>query len=131
MSHNSNIKMAIVNESEYLRRKIISYVEEAGFYVVGHARNVEEGMTLSVTSDANLFIIDVLMQGESGLYLLKALSDNNYKGHSIAMSSLLTDNIVIEAIRNGAVDFLKKPFGKQELIRIIEAIDYRMKGEKG
>ena len=38
------------------------------------------------------------------------------------MSSLNTENIVIESISNGAIDFLPKPFEKDDLIRAIQKV---------
>ena len=127
---NSNLKIVVVDDSNYLRKNIVNTLEDEGFNVVGQAGNAEEGIKLCVTIKANLFIIDILMPKRSGLDLLSAMFENKFEGHAIIMSSLSTDKIIFETFRSGAVDFLRKPFGRNELIRSVENIDLRIKKDK-
>jgi FixJ family two-component response regulator len=39
------------------------------------------------------------------------------------MSSLNIESIVIESISNGAIDFLQKPFEREDLIKAVEKIE--------
>ena len=126
----SHLDIVVVDDSDYLRRYIASTLENENFHVAGQASSAEEGMRLSVTSDANLFIVDILMPQKSGFDLLQAMLENNYRGYVIITSFLNTDNVVIEAFRNGAVDFLRKPILKEELIKSIKKIDRRIKEGK-
>ena len=126
----SSLEIVIVDDSAYLRRYISNTLEEAGFYIVGQAANAEEGIRLSATSSANLFIVDILMPKKSGIDLLQAMSENNYKGYFIVTSSLTTDNIVVEAFRCGAIDFLRKPFERDSLIKSVKKVSLLSKGEK-
>jgi len=63
------------------------------------------------------------MPGSSGLQLAQRLNENKFKGAVIMMSSLTTESVMIEALSVGAVDFLKKPFSPQELLKAVEKIE--------
>ena len=127
---NSSLEIVVVDDSDYLRRYISNTLEDAGFQVVGQAASAEEGIKLSATSNANLFIVDVLMPQKSGIDLLRAMSENNYKGYAIMTSSLSTDNVIVEAFRSGAVDFLRKPLDRDGLIKSVEKVNLLLEEEK-
>jgi len=42
------------------------------------------------------------------------------------MSSLRMENIVLESISSGAIDFLSKPFGADDLIKSVEKIEFEL-----
>ena len=77
-------------------------------------------MQITGTSDVNLYLIDVVMPDASGIELAKVISDKNAKASIIMMSSLNMENIVLESISSGAIDFLSKPFNADELIKSVE-----------
>lgn len=115
-----DLSVAVVDHSVHTRREVARVLEEEGFRVAGQAGSTEEGMKLSAASGANLFLVEVLMPKKSGLALLAAMLDGGYKGRVVMMSDLSTDNVVIEAIGAGANDFLRKPFGRADLVRCVE-----------
>lgn len=115
--------VVVVDDSEFTRKKIISDLDKNGITVVGEAGTAEKAMEVAATTDANIFIIDIVMPQISGLELTKALTDKfRSKISVIAISSLTTESVVIDAISNGALDFLSKPVDINDLISSIAKI---------
>lgn len=124
--NNESLKIAVVDDATFSRRNIISILEDNGFNVVGEAGSAEEAMKVHVNSSPNLFLIDVIMPNRSGLELAKVLSENNYQGEFIMMSSLDSQTILIESISHGAIDFLVKPFETDQLLKAIKKAEERI-----
>ncbi len=97
-------------------------LEGAGFKVAGTAHSAASALELMANTGANLFIIDVVMPGVSGIALAKTITEKRSDAAIIMTSSLSTESVVIDAISNGAMDFLKKPFSPQELIDSVEKL---------
>ena len=87
-------------------------------------------MSLSTTTDANLFLIDVVMPERSGLELAQTLTENLSGIYIVMMSSLNLEQIVLESISSGAVDFLPKPFDPIDLIKAVEKIEMEIEKDQ-
>jgi DNA-binding NtrC family response regulator len=95
-----------------------------GFNVVGVASSAEEAIQIAHGTKANLIFIDVVMPEISGLELTKHFQEKQTGDrYLIMMSSLNIESIVIESISNGAIDFLQKPFEREDLIKAVEKIE--------
>ena len=121
MSSNK-IRIVVVDDSEFSRQTTVEILGEAGFDVVGSFGSAEEALQFIKVSEADLYLIDVVMPEMSGIELAKEVSGLMSENRIIMMSSLNTENIVIESISNGAIDFLPKPFEKDDLIRAVQKV---------
>ena len=114
------LKIVVVEDSNLARKAIIDTLEQEGFEIVGEAPSAEEAMTLLQSSGCNCLIIDIVMPEISGIELAQALNELKNKVTIIMMSSLKQEDIIIESIAVGAVDFLQKPFEKETLIKSVK-----------
>ena len=125
------LRIAVVDDSEYSRKSIVEILEGEGYNVVGQGASAEEGISVGASTGANLYIIDVIMPERSGLEMAKVISEKGSLGgvNIIMMSSLNMESIIIESISSGAIDFLPKPFGPEDLLKTIRKIEQdRLKG---
>ncbi|MBG6145308.1 response regulator [Roseibium album] len=94
-----------------------------------------EGYVVETFSDGDTFIqsasksapacvmLDVHMPGRSGIEILKALNAENYPAPIFIISGQGDIPMAVEAIRNGAFDFIEKPFSAETVLdRVKEAI---------
>ena len=114
--------VAVVDDSDYSRRQIISLLEKNNIKVAGQASSAEEGLTLSATTEANIFLIDLVMPMRSGFELSKIISEKGMGIYIIIMSAVDLESLVIESISSGALDFLPKPISEAKLMRSIQKI---------
>ena len=112
----SNFKILIVDDSNLSVNLITEVLSDEGFTSIEHTTNPGEGFQLAQASDYHLHILDVVMPKISGLEIAKEISQKDNPGCILMMSSLDSENILIESIASGAKDFLLKPFTNSQLI---------------
>ncbi len=78
-------------------------------------------------------LLDVYMPGRSGIDILKELNADGYPAPILIMSGHGDIPMAVDAIRNGALDFIEKPFNTQTVLsrvqEVTEAWERRRKGE--
>lgn len=114
--------IAVVDDNELSRRSVVEILENADYQVVGSAINARKALELQAATSPNIFIIDIVMPETSGIELAKKILDKDGDVGIIMTSSLNSESIVIEVISSGAMDFLKKPFTKEDLISSVEKV---------
>ena len=65
-------------------------------------------------------VIDVRMPGMSGLELQEVLADRFDRPASIIITGHADVQMAVRAMKNGALDFLEKPFNDQEFLELIQ-----------
>jgi FixJ family two-component response regulator len=76
-------------------------------------------------------ILDVHIPGKSGLDILKQLNAQDYPVPIFMMSGQGDIAMAVDAIKNGALDFIEKPFrGSDVITRVEAAIDARSRQEE-
>ncbi len=74
-------------------------------------------------NEVNCLVLDIRMPGMSGLELQEKLSAMNAQVPIVFITGHGDIPMAVEAMRHGAVDFLRKPFRDQELLdRVQEAL---------
>ena len=105
-------------------REILSIVfKKAGYQVILFA----EGSALLAAVRSHkpaCIILDVHIPGKSGLDILKELDAHHYPAPIFIMSGQGYIAMAVDAIRNGALDFIEKPFhGSEVVARVRDAIE--------
>jgi len=101
-----------------------------------------EGYVVETFSDGDTFVssaqksipacvmLDVHMPGRSGIEILKALNAESYPAPIFIISGQGDIPMAVEAIRNGAFDFIEKPFSAETVLeRVRESIALNRKRE--
>ncbi len=114
--------IAVIDDNELSRRSIVEILENEDYAIAGSGSNAQEAMQILLNKKPQIMLIDVVMPDISGIELAQRVTEKQLDTNIIMMSSLNSQNIVIESISNGAVDFLTKPFKKETLIDSIEKI---------
>lgn len=111
------LEIVVVDDSDFARQSVVDTLEEGGFKVLAQASSAKSALELAQNNFANLFIIDLVMPDASGLEVTKKILENKPETAIILMSSLKSESIVIDSIISGAIDFLQKPFKKEDLLK--------------
>jgi YesN/AraC family two-component response regulator len=96
--------------------------KEGWIEVVGEAGNADDGAKIISEKKPDIAIIDIVMPKISGLDLAKSVNNSLPDTGIIIISSLAQEHVIIDSIGAGALDFIQKPFSKEELINSIEKI---------
>src|SRR6476659_1628037 len=95
-------------------------------YTVQTAGTGEEGFELARANAYDVILSDMRMSGISGIDVLRRLRDQHVDSAFIIMTGFGTVETAVEAMKLGAVDFVQKPFFRDELLmRVRAAADRR------
>src|SRR5258708_10490155 len=113
----------IVDDDPAVRETLSLLFTHAGYSVV---RFAEGAAFLRVVKARNpvCIVLGVHCAGKSGIDLLKELSAQDYPAPIFIMSGQGDIAMAVDAIKNGALDFIEKPFrGSDVVTRVREAIN--------
>src|SRR5262245_22650678 len=113
----------VVDDDPTIRDVLTTVFVRDGFEVT----NFADGASLLASARGRTpvcIILDVHIPGRSGLDILKELNAQDYPAPIFIMSGQGDIPMAVNAIRNGALDFIEKPFRGSEIVaRVREAIE--------
>lgn len=113
-------KILIVDDDPEIAAALQLYLEDEGYDPTW----IDDGKTaLNMMLDGNdyfLVLLDISMPGLDGVEVLKSLHDSDCTAAVIMMSGYGSEELAVECMRNGAEDYIAKPFGLDDLLQRIE-----------
>jgi DNA-binding NarL/FixJ family response regulator len=89
--------------------------------IVGEARDGAEAISLAKRLQPDVVLMDLLMPGMDGIQATAAIRRELPDVEVVALTSVLEDGAVVEAVRAGAIGYLLKDTDSDELRRAIKA----------
>lgn len=112
--------LLIVDDDTRIRTLLQRYLSENGYRVTA-AKDAAEARQLMTSLDFDFIVLDVMMPGEDGLSLTKAIREkSDVPVLLLTARGEATDRI--EGLERGADDYLAKPFEPRELLLRIATI---------
>ncbi|HYZ39233.1 MAG TPA: response regulator transcription factor [Stellaceae bacterium] len=106
--------LLVVDDDARLRELLRRYLSDSGFRVTTAADAVEARSNLSSFA-FDLIVLDVMMPGESGLELTRALHREG-RGPVLLLTAMGEPEDRVNGLEQGADDYLAKPFEPRELV---------------
>ncbi|MCR4649575.1 MAG: response regulator [Lachnospiraceae bacterium] len=113
-------RILIVDDSRTSRKILRGLLEEAGHEVIAEAENGEEGVNKYIELKPDVTTLDITMPVMDGLEALVKIREFDNKAKVIMVTAAGQQNKMVEAIKNGASEFVTKPFEKENILKIIE-----------
>lgn len=111
---NSRLNVLVIDDETNFTEEIDEFLQNQG-YKSFVANTVQKGRNILRNQDIDLLILDVRLKGVSGLDVLREVK-RDYPGLEVIIVSAHGDmDTVITALRNGAIDYLKKPFRHSDI----------------
>lgn len=117
----SEAKILVIEDDDSLRNLLIDALGIAGFSVVALPTAELASQKISKIKP-DLVISDINLPGLSGFDLLKSLRKSGNEIPFIALTARNERLDITEGLREGADDYITKPFGLEELVLRIKAI---------
>lgn len=112
----------LIIDDEQQIRKLLEINLESNDYKVWQAENAKEGILMAANHPPELILLDLGLPDKSGHEVLKELR-TWYNKSIIILSVINNEKDIVQALDNGATDYLTKPFRNAELLaRIRSAI---------
>ncbi len=116
------IRILIADDHGIVRQGLRMYLQfNSDLEVVGEASNGKEALDLAVKLQPDIILMDILMPVMDGLEATTAIRRELPDTEVIALTSVLDDAIIHQVIRAGAIGYLLKDTGSDELCRAIHA----------
>src|SRR6476659_2328117 len=113
-------RLLVIDDDTDVRESIGRMLRSAG-YTVYTAPSGEEGFTMARDGAFDVILSDMRMSGMSGLDVLRKLREHRVDSVFIIMTGCGTVDTAVEAMKLGAVDFVQKPFFRDELLMRVRA----------
>jgi len=117
----ANVKVLVVDDETIMRESLAGWLKRDG-HDVETAKSGEEALEKLSRTHYNILLLDIKMEGMSGLDVLKHIRENDPDVDVIMITAYGSISTAIEAMKNGAADYLLKPFDPNELGVLIDKI---------
>ena len=121
----NEIKVLLAEDEQTLALIIKDTLEAQGF-IIETAKNGEEGLQKFFMEKPDVLVADVMMPKMDGFEMVKRIRLSDKHTPVLFLTARSAINDVVEGFELGANDYLKKPFGMQELIVRIKALAGRL-----
>ena len=114
-----DLRVLVVDDEPYIREVCGQALQRAGYQVA----LAEDGEVADRELSAARFdaaILDINLPDTDGLQLLQKVKQHNANAVAVLITGFATLETAMEAVRLGAYEYVRKPFGAAELVRIIE-----------
>lgn len=117
------MKILAVDDELYIR-KMLNIALNAKNYSVLLASNADEAIDMAFKEKPDVILLDIMMPGKNGFYVLKELRANEITAHIpvIMLTSIGRSQDVSLALEMGANNYVIKPFEYEDLLSIIKDV---------
>ncbi len=119
-------RVLIVDDDETLRFSIAQILEEAGYETIKAKHGLDGLSVLKQDPNFDVVLTDVKMKEMDGLQLLEEVKSQYPEISIIMMTGHGTVDSAVQAMRDGAVNYLLKPISRRQLLEgVREAVQLR------
>jgi two-component system, NtrC family, response regulator PilR len=110
----------LITEDDRVQREIINDILEQSGYDVSTSDSAETTLEILKERPFDLVLTDMRMTGMDGLELLRQTKRLRPEQEVVVMTAHATIRTAVTAMKEGAIDYLEKPFDKDELLLVID-----------
>lgn len=118
-------KILIVDDAVFMRRMLGDILKKQGHQIIGEAENPKEAIELYKKLKPDVVTMDIVMPEVGGVTAMKAIQTIlgfDKKAVIMMVSAMGQQQVVVEAIRAGAKDFIVKPFQAANVVNVVEKL---------
>lgn len=112
------VSILIVDDEDSVRDSLYNWFIEDG-YRVECAEDAKKALSILETEEFDIVLADIKMPGMDGLEMLKRIKAIRKDSIVIIMTAFATVNTAVQALKDGAYDYVTKPFDPDDLSHLI------------
>jgi two-component system chemotaxis response regulator CheY len=112
-------RLLVVDDALFMRKMISGVAAEAGWEVVGEAGDGLAAVSLYQQLRPDLVTMDLVMPVMGGLEALRQIRAFDPDAKVIVVTALDQKQTLMESIRDGAIDFIVKPFERERVLNLL------------
>lgn len=113
-------KILVVDDEKGVRESLKFALKDK--YKVIFAANGKECISFLESENPDVVILDIILPDIDGISLLKEIKNKGKNIPVIMLTAISQVKTAVEAMKNGAVDYITKPFDIEELLLVIENV---------
>ncbi len=117
MPEEKRIRIMMVDDSSFMLSLITDMLKGTEFEIVGQCQDGSHALELYDRTKPDLVLLDVVLPEQTGPEILDKILDMDTNAKVIMVSSLGTEDIVVDCLRRGAKHFIQKPFDQEHFLR--------------
>ncbi len=118
----SKIRVGLVDDHALLRLGLRTLInDQTDMEVVGEAESTAAGLKMVENTRPQVLLMDIRLPGESGLEAARQVAGRFPDTKVVMLTSYADEELVVSAIRAGAVGYILKEVGNEEVLRGIRA----------
>ena len=110
-----------IEDDPAIRRGIVDALEFSGYRVL-EAGDGESGIKKATESEYDLLLLDLALPGITGMEILRRVREFRPTQPVIILTAKGDESDRVQGLRNGADDYVVKPFSIKELLARVEAV---------
>jgi putative nucleotidyltransferase with HDIG domain len=119
-------RILVVDDEEAIREIVCSMLNNAGFQTRQAQSGVKALEVLNSSPEFELMLSDLMMAEMDGIVLLDRVKESFPDMPVIMVTAVHDISVALAAIRNGAYDYLLKPFEREHLLAMVRrALEHR------
>jgi putative nucleotidyltransferase with HDIG domain len=112
-------RILVVDDETTVRDAVCSILMQAGYECLPVTSGRDALSILRSTEDVSIVLSDLIMEGMDGLTLLSRMKQEHPEIPVVMVTAVHDISVALAAIRNGAYDYLLKPFEKEQLLVMV------------
>ena len=112
------ISILIVDDEESVRDSLFNWFIEDGYHVRS-AENARTALLMLESESFDIILADIKMPGMDGLEMLRRIKQLKSDSIVIVMTAFATVDTAVQALKDGAFDYVTKPFDPDDLSHLI------------
>jgi two-component system response regulator DevR len=118
----TKIRVGLVDDHALLRLGLRTLIDdEPDMEVVGEADSTAAALQMAENTHPQVVLMDIRLPGDSGLEATRQMTGRYPETKVVMLTSFADEELVISAIRAGAVGYILKEVGNEEVLRGIRA----------
>jgi two-component system response regulator AtoC len=118
------VRILIIDDDAGLRKSLGFILTDAGYDVV-QAEDGEAGLRAALEEPPDVILCDVRMPRLGGIEFLTAYRERGGTALVLVMTAYGSLDLAIEAMKQGAYDYIPKPFGADDVLLVVRKAEER------
>src|SRR3972149_7175980 len=112
------VRILVVDDEQHVRNSLATWFREEG-YDVSVAASGKEALATVTREGTNILLVDIKMPGLDGLELQHKVRELAPDATIIIMTAYASVETAVQALKEGAYDYIVKPFDPESVSRLV------------
>ena len=106
----------VVDDAMFMRTVLKNVLVAGGYTVVGEAENGHDAVEKYKLLNPDIVTMDITMPGMDGLQATSEILKHDKEANICMVTAMGQQQMILEAVKRGAKDFIVKPFNADEIL---------------